>query len=330
MSMCSRDVDEAQTIGGAIYYPHRVDVLGQTSDFSMHIDAAQLGPVTMGWLSYDTEVQVGTGALTTAYHVNVPVRGELRTGSGVDRVIATSMRAAVYRCDRPTVMRGWRDDGCRMLAVKIARPALEEQLSALLNRPVEGPIQFALPLDLTDVRAQQWWAFLRDLANQVSTPDALCRHPMMSASLAGSVMTGLLLSARHNYREELDADALPARPATIQRAVEYIEEHLADPLDVATIARHVRLSVRSLQEGFQSALGTTPMRYVRDLRLRQARRDLVAADPGSEGVAQIAMRWGFTHLVRFAGQYRDAFGESPSNALHGSRMIVDSLDVSHP
>ncbi|QZY48911.1 AraC family transcriptional regulator [Mycolicibacterium austroafricanum] len=323
MSMCSRDIEEAQTIGGAIYYPHRVDVLGHASDFSMHIDAAQLGPVTMGWLSYDTEVQVGTGALTAAYHVNIPVRGELKTGSGVDRVIATSTRAAVYRCDRPTVMRGWRDDQCRMLAVKISRPALEEQLATLLNRPVDGPIQFALPLDLTEVRAQQWWTFLRDLANQMSTPDALCRHPMMAASLAGSVMTGLLLAARHNYREELDADAQPARPATIQRAVEYIEEHLAEPMDVATIAAHVRLSVRSLQEGFQTSLGTTPMRYVRDLRLRQARRDLVAADPRSDGVAQIAMRWGFTHLGRFAGQYRDAFGESPSDALHGS-LLVDA------
>ncbi|WP_235733243.1 helix-turn-helix domain-containing protein [Mycolicibacterium neoaurum] len=322
-------MDEAQSIGGAVYYPHRVDVLGQTADFSMHIDAAQLGPVTMGWLSYDTEVQVGTAALTTAYHVNVPVRGELKTGSGIDRMIATSTRAAVYRCDRPTVMRGWRDDRCRMLAVKIARPALEEHLSTLLNRPVEGPIQFALPMDLTEVRAQQWWAFLRDLADHVGDPDALARHPMMAASLAGSVMTGLLLATRHNYRDELDADALPARPATIQRAVEYIEEHLTDPLDVATIAKHVRLSVRSLQEGFQNSLGTTPMRYVRDLRLRQARRDLVAAETGSDGVAQIAMRWGFTHLGRFAGQYRDAFGESPSEALHGSRTTVDTLDVTH-
>lgn len=327
MTLCSRDVDEAQTVGGAIYYPHHVDVLGQTADFSMHIDAAQLGPVTMGWLSYDTEVQIGTGALTTAYHVNVPVRGELKTGSGVDRAIATATRAAVYRCDRPTVMRGWRDDRCRMLAVKISRPALEEQLSTLLNRPVEGPIQFALPLDLTEARAQQWWTFLRDLATQSGDSDALSRHPMMADSLAGSVMTGLLLAARHNYREELDADALPARPATIQRAVDYIEEHLAEPLDVATIAKHVRLSVRSLQEGFQSSLGTTPMRYVRDLRLRRTRRDLVNADPACDGVAQIAMRWGFTHLGRFAGQYRDAFGESPSDALHGSRATVDALEA---
>lgn len=295
----------------------------------MHIDAAQLGPVTLGWLSYDTEVQVGTGALSTAYQVNVPVRGELKTGSGVDRMIATSTRAAVYRCDRPTVMRGWRDDRCRMLAVKIARPALEGHLATLLNRPVEGPIQFALPLDLSEVRAQQWWTFLRELANQVGDPDALGRHPMMAASLAGSVMTGLLLASRHNFREELDADALPARPATIQRAVDYIDEHLADPLDVAAIAKHVRLSVRSLQEGFQSSLGTTPMRYVRDLRLRQARRDLVAADPRTDGVAQIAMRWGFTHLGRFAGQYRDAFGETPSEALHGSQLAVDALEASH-
>lgn len=315
VSMVSHDLDEARSIGGAVYYPHDVRILGERTNFSMSIEAAQLGPVTLGWLSYDTEVQVRTASLTSAYQVNVPVRGEIETGSGSDRIVANPQRAALYRCDRPTLMQGWQDARCQMLAIKIARPALEEHLSTLLNRPVLGPIHFELPFDLTEPRARQWWALLRDLSNQIRDPDALCRHPIMATSLAGSVMTGLLLAADHEYRDELEADTSPARPATIQRAVDFIEANLAEPLDVAAIARHVRLSSRSLHEGFQGALGTTPMRYVRDMRLRAARRDLLAADPSVEGVAQIATRWGFTHLGRFASQYRDAFGETPSSAI---------------
>lgn len=318
VSMVSRDIDEAQSIGAAIFYPHEVEVLGQTTDFSMRVEAAALGPVTLGWLSYDTEVQIETGTLTSAYQINVPVHGELKTGSGEDRVVASSHVAAVYRCDRPTMMQGWRDGHWRMLAIKITRPALEDHLSSLLNRPITSPIQFALPLDLTHPRAQQWCALLHDLSNQIRDPGALCRHPMMADSLAGSIMTGLLLAADHDHRDELDTGTQTVRPATIQRAVDFIEEHLSEPLDVARIASHVRLSVRSLHEGFQSSMGTTPMRYVRDSRLREVRRELLAADHRTEGVAQIATRWGFMHLGRFAGQYREAFGESPSESFRGS------------
>jgi AraC-like DNA-binding protein len=319
LSVCSRDVDEARHIGGEVYYPHDVSVIGDRREFSMHIDAARLGPVTVGWLSYDTEVQISTGPLESAYQINVPIQGQLKTGSGVDRVIATPARAAIYRCDRGTVLHGWGDQQGRMLAVKIARASLEDQLAQLLGRHVEAPIRFALPLDLADARTQQWWSLLETLARQIRDPDALCRHPLMATTLAQGVMTGLLLCARHDYSDELEAEAAPARPATIQRAIDYIEANLSESLDVADIAAHVRLGVRSLQQGFQASLGTTPTRYVRDARLRRVRRDLLAADPIETGVAEIAYRWGFAHLGRFAGQYRAAFGESPSEALHGAR-----------
>ncbi len=106
---------------------------------------------------------------------------------------------------------------------------------------------------------------------------------------------------------------------------------LGEPLDVTSIAAHARLSVRALQEGFRATFGTTPMRYVRQARLRQARDDLRCAT-GDEGVTQIAHRWGFTHLGRFACLYRQTFGESPSAALntgvrrYGTRSPIHATD----
>jgi len=317
--------DGIRSIGGEVYYPHEVDVLGDRRDFSMHIDAAQIGPVMLGWLSYDTEVQISTAPLETAYEVNIPVLGQFETGSGVDRIVATPSRAAVYRCDRGTVMRGWGDERCRLLAVKILRPALEEQLGNLLNRPLSTPVQFALPLDLTDTKARQWWSLVEVLAHQLENPAALGRHPLLANNLSQGIMIGLLLAARHDYSAELDAAAEPARPATVRRAIDYIEGHIDDVLTIATIANHVGVGVRTLQQGFQDSLGTTPMRYLRHARLRRARQDLLRADPDNEGVAQIAYRWGFGHLGRFAQQYREAFGESPSAALHATHTVADSI-----
>ncbi|MBH5143461.1 AraC family transcriptional regulator [Rhodococcus erythropolis] len=315
VSAVSRDVDEARALGGQIYYPHSVRVLGDSQQFSMRLDAAEMGPVTMGWLSYDTEVKIETGDLGDAYHVNLPVTGQLKTGSGADRVIATPSRAAIYRADRGSVLEGWGNDPCRMLAVKIDRRAVEEQLELLVDKPIRAPIAFELALDITSGHGHQWWAVLQALADQLRNADSLYRHPLLVAPLTQSVIVALLLAARHDYSAQLAAAVDPAAPAAVEHAKQYIEAHIDEPLTAVEIAAAVGVSLRALQHGFQTSLQTTPMRYLRDLRLRRVRAELLAADPEQTGVAEIAYRWGFNHLGRFAGQYRKMFGESPSEAL---------------
>lgn len=55
------------------------------------------------------------------------------------------------------------------------------------------------------------------------------------------------------------------------------------------------------------------MHYLRDLRLQRVRDELLSGS-GSP-VASVALRWGFEHMGRFATQYRQAFGETPSQTL---------------
>ena len=83
------------------------------------------------------------------------------------------------------------------------------------------------------------------------------------------------------------------------------------------LATEVHLSTRALQEGFQRDLATTPMTYLRQLRLHGVRADLADASRGrsSGAVTAVASRWGFVHLGRFAQQYRQLFGECPSRTL---------------
>ncbi|QVI27246.1 AraC family transcriptional regulator [Mycolicibacterium neoaurum] len=318
VSIHSHDVEEARELGSRLFYAHSVSVLGPEAQFGMHIEAAKLCSMTVGWLWWGTGVEVGTAELDDSYQVNIPLRGTLNTSSGPERMVATSSRAAVYRHDRPTVMRGWSDGHDRVLAVKIDRAAAEQHLASMLNLPAVEPIRFDFALNLVDPISAQWVSLLRDLALQLRQPSEICLHPMMAQSLSASVMTGLMLAARHNYSDDLYAETGCPQAPTIQRAVDYIEEHLGEPIHVTAIAAHVHLSVRALQEGFQSAMGTTPMSYVRQARLRRARFDLHTAAE-HENVALIAHRWGFTHLGRFASLYRKAFGESPSAALLSRR-----------
>jgi transcriptional regulator GlxA family with amidase domain len=81
----------------------------------------------------------------------------------------------------------------------------------------------------------------------------------------------------------------------------------------------VHLSVRALQEGFRRDLATPPMTYLRQVRLRRARQILLTADRETTTVGAVANSLGILHLGRFAAAYRDAFGETPSDTLHGRR-----------
>ncbi|WP_067822144.1 helix-turn-helix transcriptional regulator [Nocardia inohanensis] len=107
-------------------------------------------------------------------------------------------------------------------------------------------------------------------------------------------------------------------PAVIRRAVRFIDEHAGEPLTLARIAAEVRVSPRGLQAGFRRHLDTTPLRYLRRVRLAGAHRELRAADPGTgETVEIVAARWGFAHPARFAAWYRQEYGVPPGHTLRG-------------
>ena len=57
------------------------------------------------------------------------------------------------------------------------------------------------------------------------------------------------------------------------------------------------------------------MGYLKEVRLRHVRADLLQAAPSLGIVASIAQRWGFSHLGHFITDYKRRFGETPSQTL---------------
>ena len=82
---------------------------------------------------------------------------------------------------------------------------------------------------------------------------------------------------------------------------------------IAEICEALGVSRRTLQYSFQEIAGVNPATYLRIIRLNQARRDLKAG----ASVTTAATNWGFWHFGRFARDYRDLFGEKPSQTAAG-------------
>jgi AraC-like DNA-binding protein len=107
-------------------------------------------------------------------------------------------------------------------------------------------------------------------------------------------------------------------PADLVRVLGWLRSHLAEPIDLERLASIADVSPRTLETHFKTFFGTTPLAWVRRMRLAHARTELQRARPDTT-VTDAALASGFSQLGRFAGHYRAVFGEAPSTTLRRSR-----------
>jgi AraC-like DNA-binding protein len=69
------------------------------------------------------------------------------------------------------------------------------------------------------------------------------------------------------------------RPRALRRALAHIEENADGDVTVADVARAAGVSPRAIQQAFRRHLDTTPIRYLRRVRLDAARRELRRTRP---------------------------------------------------
>jgi AraC-like DNA-binding protein len=101
----------------------------------------------------------------------------------------------------------------------------------------------------------------------------------------------------------------------LRRAEELLVAHIQTAVSLPEVAAAAGVSLKTLTRAFHKKHGVGPIGFLRRRRLQATRRDLLAAEPSSETVTRVALRYGFAHLGRFAGEYRKAFGEYPSETL---------------
>jgi len=208
------------------------------------------------------------------------------------------------------------DSDCESLAVLLNRRKLAAHCAKLLGYEIEPSLQFETQFALADATGQSWMRLVRYAAAELSQPLSMTRQlPAAQQQLEQTLITTLLLAHRHSYSEALLRPQSPAAPFYVKRAEAFIEAHFAEPLSLADIAAHAGVSARSLQTGFQSFRNTTPMGFLRSLRLRRAHEALLLADPSIATVTEVALRCGFGHMGEFASLYRKTFGETPKQTL---------------
>lgn len=92
--------------------------------------------------------------------------------------------------------------------------------------------------------------------------------------------------------------------------VAYIDEHLAEPISLATLAQLARLSPYHFSRAFKQSFGRPPHRYHTSRRIERAKALL--AEP-SQSVTEIGFTMGFSEASSFSAAFRRETGLTPSS-----------------
>jgi AraC-like DNA-binding protein len=95
----------------------------------------------------------------------------------------------------------------------------------------------------------------------------------------------------------------------ILEAMQFIRAHSAEGLTVPAIARRVGMSPSHFAHRFRAVARVSPMRYLRDVRLEQARARLLHA---SARVGDVARDLGYESQAHFAREFKRRYGAPPT------------------
>ncbi|MDT0318043.1 AraC family transcriptional regulator [Streptomyces millisiae] len=319
----SGDLEETRDIISRAYSPYQLECLGDAREFSAWYAEGGFPGVTLSDLRYgsprlNAETLIRPQPLGTyllmceVTHgwvtVSSPGREECHVGAGGTYVLDAH---------RPFQVR-W-SPGARMFTVRLAREDVERAAADALGLEEPVPARFALGGAVSPRAARTWAGISGAVRREILGEGIAGDNPLVAAQLTRT--TAALLVGTQRLIVPNGADIRRTGVvghAAVRRAMALVEERADEPHTLADLAAAARVSPRALQEAFRQHLDTTPLGYLREVRLRRAHQDLLAAGrDGSATVSDIAYRWGFSNLGRFAAYYRERYGQPPSKTLSG-------------
>ncbi|WP_374313364.1 AraC family transcriptional regulator [Microbacterium sp.] len=309
----SRDVDHASQALTEIFLPVDFPSARTSGNFEMQLNALKVGRLTCGYMRFRDAVRIAT-AEAENYHLDIPTGGRATMRAGLGSPIhGTQDTAGMFMPGRPVEIAS--EGHFAQLSLMIPRDHLQIEVQNLLGRDLLRPIEFHGEIDLLTPGAQAMVQMLRVIDSASGHDGGLLTNTLGTQRLEQVLVHSLLFAQPHNYSAALAGPAPAAGLRPVSQAVELLRESPEHPWTLTELATAVSLSGRSLQEGFRRTLNSTPMGYLRRLRLEKVREELTSASPETISVTEVAARWGFTHLGRFAAAYRSEYSERPSETL---------------
>ena len=306
----STDVEAAYDTLSSLYGIRRFAAPGERP--LVRIDQDKCGPVDLHRLTFGMTCESEGSPLDVLYFGHVLGGTLTYHHSGGSYTYAAG---GAYLAGQPGEASRAVMDHADFECVGIGVPLLD-QVAGTTRGGRPSPVRFTGYQPATPAGTRLWLRTHQFVRDQLRQEDAAAM-PLFAAP-AAQMLAAVALSVFPNNAPTDPAieDRRDAHPATLRRAVAFIDENAHRDIAIADIAHAASVTGRAVQLAFQRHLGTTPTAYLRRVRLDHAHRDLKRASP-DDGltVTAVAYRWGFPNPSRFAADYRRAYGVSPSRTL---------------
>jgi len=305
------NIDLAEHMLSTTYTSMRIRPRGQRQGFWMA--RTDLGPVRLDRISFGMSFDADSDPLGVLAIAEL-ISGQTRCHSdGSDR---SYRHGDVYLTVQPEHPLTARLEDTEVV-VTVIDPALPSQVTDGEPGRTQQPVKFTGYEPVSPQAAQRWKTTYRYVRDTVLAMPESAGQSLVTASAARLLIaTALAVFPNNAFTDPTIEDRHDAHPATLRRAMAFIDEHAHRDITVADIAAAAFVTIRAVQLTFRRHLDITPTEYLRRVRLHHAHHDLITADPARDSVTAVAYRWGFPSPSRFAARYRQAYGVLPSHTLH--------------
>ncbi|GHF13131.1 MULTISPECIES: AraC family transcriptional regulator [Streptomyces] len=311
-----QSLEETQAIISSAYSPYRLSVLGNAGAFSAWYAEGGFPGVILSGLQYGGAVTLVDPQPLTSYLL------VCRLSHGKVRVVSPGREERVVSAGETYVLDPYRkfqvywESGARMTTLRLSRETVETAAGQALG--TDGPVRarFSLNGAVSPAAVRSWEGISAAVHREVLGEGVARRSPLVAAQLTQAA-AAILMETHELITPGADVrrTGTVGHPA-VRRVMALAQERADEPLTLADLAAAARVSPRALQEAFRRYLDTTPLGYLREVRLARAHEELAAArGDGGVTVSDVAFRWGFSNLGRFAAAYQQRYGHTPSATL---------------
>jgi AraC-like DNA-binding protein len=305
LTLRTTDVDNVRQAVAGLFCPFRLTTDAATYDARLRHDS--LGALSFTTLAYGNGVGIDVEEKLSRFLVQIPRTGAFDARTRRSAYRATSTTAQLVPPKAPIHLRCSAD--CTILVISIDARDLEFQARALTGEDADLAtiVPDTVPLASSGSTLGRYIDFLY---TESGRPDSLLRHGPGARPATQALLAMLVQS--FGIRERALSSG---RAWYVKRAEAFMADNLASPIGICDVVASSGVSMRTLYHGFHRCHGVAPMTWLKHQRLTQVHDELRLADPSQVNVTEVATRWGFFHLGRFASDYRARFGLLPSQTL---------------
>ncbi|MCF5668391.1 helix-turn-helix domain-containing protein [Pseudomonas marginalis] len=210
--------------------------------------------------------------------------------------------------------------GMELLSITFERDlfdeALEQTASAKdLNRLLRQPVIRVSPQRFAQARRRLLALFSQALVHEDldSTLDR-AREVALEQAMLSELLQLMIDPACDKHQRSPSS----TRSFIVEKCHRLATTEMISVPSVIDLCERLQVSRRTVQNSFRSVAETTPLNYLRSVRLNGVRRTLMSTRACELTIGDAAAQWGFYHLSHFAAEYQELFAELPSHTARAA------------